>query len=132
LKKLGVRNLTRSTVRNILKAEGLDPGPQRGQCSWGEFVQRHAATLWATDFFSKKVWTVKGLVDVFVLFFLHTSSRRVYLSGITAYPDGVWMKQQARIVARHFQEQTLKPTLLLRDNDLPERDPPRNNSLFGQ
>src|SRR5262249_19007863 len=117
LKKLGVRNLTRSTVRNILKAEGLDPGPRRGQGGWDEFVKRHAATLWATDFFSKKVWTVKGLVDVFVLFFLHVGSRRVYLSGITAHPDRVWMKQQARNVAMHFQEQTLQPTLLLRDND---------------
>jgi putative transposase len=117
LKKLGVHSVTKNTVRNILKAEGLDPGPQRGSGSWDEFIRRHAATLWATDFFSKKVWTMKGLVDVYVLFFLHVGSRRVYVSGITAHPDGVWMKQQARNVAMHFAEQAEKPTLLLRDND---------------
>ena len=27
-------------------------------------------TLWATDFFSKKVWTMGGLVEFFVLFFI--------------------------------------------------------------
>jgi putative transposase len=104
-------------VRNILKAEGLDPGPKRGEGSWDEFIKRHAATLWATDFFSKKVWTARGPVDVFVLFFIHVGSRRVYLSGVTAHPNGQWMKQQARNVAMYFQEQPVKPTLLLRDND---------------
>jgi putative transposase len=52
-----------------------------------------------------------------VLFFIHVGSRRVYLSGVTAHPDGVWMKQQARNAAMHFQEQPIKPTLLFRDND---------------
>jgi hypothetical protein len=52
--------------------------------SWGEFVQQHVATVWATDFSSKKVWTTKGLVDVFVLFLIHVDSRRVYLSGAPA------------------------------------------------
>lgn len=95
----------------------MDPGPNRGPGSWDEFVRRHAATLWATDFFSKKVWTATGLVDVFVLFFIHVGSRRVYLGGISAHPDGAWMKQQARNVAMHFAEQAIKPTLLLRDSD---------------
>jgi putative transposase len=69
-----VRSVTKNTVRNILKAEGLAPGPKRGEGSWDEFIKRHAATLWATDFFSKKVWTARGLVDVFVLFFIHVGS----------------------------------------------------------
>jgi putative transposase len=117
LKELGVRNVTRNTVRDILKAEGLDPGPQRGQGSWEEFVRRHAATPWATDSFSKKVWTTRGLVDVFVPFFIHVGSRRVYLGGLTAHPDGARRKQQARNAALHFADQAVKPSLLLRDND---------------
>jgi putative transposase len=117
LKKLGVRNITRSTVQNILKAEGLDPGPKRGNGSWDEFLKRHVQTLWACDFFSKKVWTAKGLVEVFVLFFIHVGSRRVYLGGLTTNPDGPWMKQQVQKVVMHFGDQPIKPTYLLRDHD---------------
>jgi putative transposase len=86
LKKLGIA-IGRSKVRNILLTAGLDPGPKRGEGTWNEFLKRHAKTLWATDFFSKKVWTMRGLVDVLVLFFIHVGSRRVYLAGVTAHPD---------------------------------------------
>jgi putative transposase len=44
-KKLGVRAVSRSTVVNILKEAGLDPGPKRGKGTWDEFVKRHASTL---------------------------------------------------------------------------------------
>jgi len=117
LKKLGVRAICRSTVINILKEHGLDPGPQRGLGTWDEFLKRHAATLWATDFFSKQVWTKAGLVDCFVLCFIHLGSRRVYVSGLTAQPDRAWMIQQARNLAMNFAEQPVKPTMLLRDYD---------------
>jgi putative transposase len=79
LKKLGLHKVSRSTVKRILRAHGLDPGPRRGPGTWAEFVRRHAETLWATDFFTAKVWTMKGAVDVLVLFFLHVGSRRVHL-----------------------------------------------------
>jgi len=46
LKKLGLRSIKKSTVRNILKAEGLDPCPKRAGTTWDEFIQRHAASLW--------------------------------------------------------------------------------------
>jgi putative transposase len=117
LKKLGVGTVSRSTVVNILKANGIDPGPRRGQGSWDEFIRRHAQTLWACDFFSKKVWTRSGLVEVFVLFFIHVGSRRVHVAGMTAHPDGAWVAQQARNVAMHFAEQPERPTILLRDRD---------------
>jgi hypothetical protein len=32
----------------------------------------HATTLWACDFFAKKVWTLGGLVEYFVLFFIQS------------------------------------------------------------
>src|SRR5262249_31362833 len=83
LKKLGVRKICRSTVINILRAAGLDPGPKRGEDSWGAFIKRHAATMWACDFFTRPVWTLRGVVDVFVLFFIHVGTRRVYVSGMT-------------------------------------------------
>jgi hypothetical protein len=96
LKRLEAGKVCRSTVVNVLRENGLDPGPKRGEDSWDEFVRRHAKTLWACDFFSKKVWTRAGLVDVFVLFFLYVGSRRVHLAGMTARPGRAWVVQQAR------------------------------------
>jgi len=60
LKKLGVRKISRSTVVNILREAGLDPGPKRGEDTWDDFIKRHAATLWSCDFFTKRVWTMRG------------------------------------------------------------------------
>jgi putative transposase len=58
-----------------------------------------------------------GLVDIFVLFVINVSTRRVFVSGISANPDRVWMAQQARNMVLHFAEQTVAPKILLRDND---------------
>ncbi len=69
LKKLGLR-ISKGTVRNILQENGFDLGPNRGEGSWDEFLRMHAKTLWACDFFSKKAWTLGGLVEYFVLFFI--------------------------------------------------------------
>ena len=109
LKKPGVGKLCRSTVVNILRQAGLDPGPKHGEGTWDEFVKRHARTLWATDFFSKKVWTMAGLVDVFVLFFLHPGSREVFVAGVTAHPDRQWVVRQARNFVMHSGEQADEP-----------------------
>jgi putative transposase len=116
LKKLGVK-VSRSTVVNILRAAGLDPGPKRGEGTWNDFIQRHAQTLWACDFFSKKVWTTRGLVDYFVLFFIHIGSRRVHIAGITANPDHTWVAARAAEVGQFFETQPMRPEFLIRDLD---------------
>jgi putative transposase len=67
--------ICRSTVVKILKDNGFDPGPKRGDDSWDQFLKCYAETLWACDFFSSKFWTMSGLVGVFVLFFIHLGSR---------------------------------------------------------
>ena len=117
LKKLGVRKVCRSTVVNILREAGLDPGPKRGEDTWDGFIKRHAATLWACDFFSKHVWTLRGLVEMHVLFFINLETRRVYVAGMTAHPDRAWVALQARNTAMFFGDQEVKPAVLLRDND---------------
>jgi putative transposase len=53
LRKLGYTGISRQTVVNILKREGLDPWPQRGPGTWDELLKMHAETLWQCDFFSK-------------------------------------------------------------------------------
>lgn len=117
LKKLGVAKVSRSTVVNILKEHGLEPGPRRGPGTWSEFLRRHAATLWACDFFTARVWTLSGMVDVFVLFFVHVGSRRVHVAGLTAHPDHAWVAEQARSVVLTFAELPEKPKYVLRDHD---------------
>jgi len=52
--------------------------------------------LVATDFFTAEVWTPKGLVTYYVLFFIKLATREVHLAGITPSLDETWMKQVAR------------------------------------
>ena len=114
---MGVRKICRSTVKNILKEAGLDPGPNRGEDSWDDFLKRHAATLWACDFFTKPVWTLCGWVEVYVLFFIYIGTRRVHIAGMTPNPDRAWIAQQARNTAMYFGQLPERPTMLLRDRD---------------
>jgi len=117
LKKLGIRAIAKSTVKNTLKEHGLDPGPKGGEGTWTDFLKRHAATLYACDFFSKKVATLRGVLEVFVLFFIHVSSRRVHIAGMTTKPTQAWTAARAReslcFLAGHAGERPL----LLRDHD---------------
>lgn len=117
LKKLGITPLCKTTIKNILKEAGLDPGPKRGEGTWTDFLQRHAQTLWSSDFFSVKTLTTKGLVELYALFFMHIDSRKVFLAGIMAQPDKAWVTQMARNVVLHFAEQPHAPTHLLIDHD---------------
>lgn len=64
--------------------------------TWDQFVRAHAQTMWACDFISRKVWTARGLVEHFMLFFIHVGSRRVIVSPATRKPDAPWMPEQAR------------------------------------
>lgn len=98
LKTLGIRSVSRNTVKNILKAKGLNPGPQRGPGTWDEFLKMHADTLWQYDFFSKRVITPKGLKYLSVMAFLHVGTRRVFLTPATYHPTEAWMLQQAAFV----------------------------------
>ena len=117
LKKLGIQSVSKSTVRNILIENGFDPGPHRGEGTWDEFIRIHAKTLWATDFITKKVWTKCGLVDFFILFFIHIDSRKVHIVGITPNPDEPWMAQQARNMCMFFDDWSDQPEYIVCDRD---------------
>jgi len=66
LKKLGLATISKGTVRNILLENGFELGPKRGPGTWDEFIKIHAKTLWACDFFSKKVVTIGGMAKYIV------------------------------------------------------------------
>jgi putative transposase len=117
LRKFGVRSVSKTTVAAILREAGLDPGPKRGAGTWSDFVARHASTLWACDFLSVRSATLKGFVDLYVLFFIHVGSRRVFVSGVTANPDSAWVSQQARNATMQMTEWGLPARFLLMDHD---------------
>jgi putative transposase len=117
LKKLGIKPPSRNTVKNILKANGLDPGPKRSEGTWDEFLKMHAASLWQCDFFSKKVLTPKGLRDAFVLVFLHVGTRRAVLSPATFHPNQEWMEVQSSAFLKHVQETKIEASSVMHDRD---------------
>ncbi len=117
LKKLGIKPPSRTTVKNILKENGLDPGPKRGEGSWSKFLEMHADTLWQCDFFSKRIATRFGLNQVFVLAFIHIGTRRVFVTQATCKPDSAWMKEQAEAFLDHAKTEGLQAEIVMRDRD---------------
>src|SRR5215471_14933222 len=89
--------LSDQTVGNILKRHGIPPAPERQTTTtWKEFIRTPMEGLVATDFFTAEVWTRGGLVTYYVLFFIHLSSRKVHVAGVTPHPHQAWMMQVAR------------------------------------
>jgi transposase InsO family protein len=111
--KLGVR-VSATSVRMILRRDGLGPAPRRCGPSWVEFLRSQAAGTVATDFFT--VETV-DLTRLYVLFFIEVERRRVHLAGITAHPTGAWVTQQARNLRMGLGERTEQFRFLIRDRD---------------
>ncbi|WP_168566047.1 integrase core domain-containing protein [Crateriforma spongiae] len=116
MRRLGHR-ISRQTVKNILVEAGLGPDPSDHPDTWSDFLKRHAATMWQCDFASKRKWTVKGMVDLYFLVFIHVETRRIWVSPCTANPTGEWTTQQARNFQMHLQDEELPCELLQRDQD---------------
>jgi putative transposase len=106
--------LAPSTVWQILKDAGIDPAPRRSGQAWRAFLETQAKTILAADFFH--VDTV-FLMRLYVLFFIEHGTRRVRLAGITAYPTGEWVAQQARNLLMNLDDQAEGLKFLIRDRD---------------
>jgi putative transposase len=111
LRKLGIR-VGATTIRSVLRRSGFGPAPRRGGPSWGEFLRAQAQGMMACDFFTVETAWLRTL---YVLFFIEHGSRRVRLVGVTANPDGVWMRQHARNLA--IEERLRGVRFLLHDRD---------------
>jgi putative transposase len=116
LRRLGVV-LSRQTVKNILVAVGLAPPPNNNPDNWDSFLKRHAETLWQIDVCSKPMWTIRGIVDVYLLVCLHLGTRRMWISPCTVKPDAAWVAQQARNFLMHAEDVGLSPKLVIHDRD---------------
>lgn len=117
LRKLGYQKISRQTVVNILKREGLDPGPKRGPGTWDELLKRHAETLWQCDFFSKRILSRLGLPQVFAMVFLNVATRRVWISPCTKKPTAAWVERQAEAFLQHAKQERLPVEQVSRDRD---------------
>ena len=117
LNKLGIKRLSKTNVKNILKENGIDPVAKRTRDSWDSFIKRHFQTLWACDFFTKQVLTALGPRMFFVLFFINIKTRRVYIAGATQFPNQEWVNKQTKNVLHLLASNENGKSLLIRDRD---------------
>jgi len=117
LKKLGINRLSKSSIKNILKKNNLDPNPERSKDNWNSFIKRHFKTLWACDFFTKQVLTTLGPRVFFVLFFINVKTRKVHIAGITRYPNREWVSKHTKSLLSLLDYDKKGKKLLIRDRD---------------
>ena len=110
--------LSDQTVGNILRHHDIPPAPKRKQTtSWKDFIRAHLDVLAGTDFFTVEVFTLKGLITYYVLFFIHLETRKVCWAGMTPHPAEEWMKQIGRNVTMEQWGFLANCRYLLHDRD---------------
>jgi hypothetical protein len=93
-------HITDTTVGNVLKANGIEPAPDRQrQTTWATFLKAHWDVLAAIDFTTIEVWTKSGLVTYYLLFVIELKTRRVCFAGCTPSPNERWMKLIQKMVS---------------------------------
>ncbi|MEQ8854870.1 integrase core domain-containing protein [Gimesia sp.] len=117
LRKLGISRICRQTVKNIIKEAGIEPSPKRSTGTWDQFLKSHAETLRAWDFFTKRAVTPRGIVDLYVLVFMHLETREVFVTPSTRSPDSAWVTNQVKAFVNHVTDRDEKPTCLIHDRD---------------
>ena len=106
--------LAPSSIWAILQRHGIDPSPMRSGPTWAGFLRSQAASMLACDFFSVDTVLLKRL---YVLFFIEIETRRVFVTGVTARPTGVWVVQQARNLTMKLEDRVDPIKFLIRDRD---------------
>ncbi len=81
---LGV-NIAASTVWEILKASGINPGRRRTGPTWSQFLRSQAEAILACDFFT--VDLLDG-TQAYVLAVIDHATRRIRILGVTLPPTG--------------------------------------------
>jgi transposase InsO family protein len=109
-------DISRTTVRNILLANGYDPEPNK-KSTWKQFIKTHWNVLTASDFFSVELFTPKGLIRCMVLFAIDLATRKVEILGIKSNPDGIWMEQVARNMVDYEEGFLKEKKYLIHDRD---------------
>ena len=101
-----------SAIRTTLHGHGLDPVPRRTTTTWRAFLRQQAAGIVACGFFTVDTISLRRL---YVLYFIELDTRRVHLAGVTAHPNGAWIRTGRAecldwllIVGRGHLEQVLR------------------------
>ncbi len=108
---LGVK-VAASTVWEILKASGIDPGRRQTGLTWSQFLRSQAEAILACDFFT--VDLLDG-TQAYVLAVIEHASRRIRILGSTLHPTGEWTAQQARNLVMDLDEQAHRARFMIRD-----------------
>lgn len=110
--------VSRSSVRRILKEQGIEPAPERlAHMPWSKFLKAHWDASAAADFFTVEVWSRVGLIRYAVFFVIDLPTRRVEIAGIAPVPDGLWMEQVARNLIDGFCGFLRGKRFLIHDRD---------------
>jgi putative transposase len=113
LRKLGI-GVSATSVRTILGNAGVPPAPQRDRQSWRRFLQAHAASILACEFFTvDTIW----LRRLYVLVFLSVGSRQIEYLACTSRPNTAWMLQQARNLVMDLDDRERRARFLIHDRD---------------
>ena len=113
LLKLG-HTAAATTIRSVLLGAGIPPSGRRVGLTWKQFVEAHAQTLVAADFFSVDTIFFKRL---YVLIYMHLATRRILVASCTANPNEAWMAQQSRNVLSMLDEEGIRLNALIHDRD---------------
>jgi putative transposase len=120
LKKLGIRIGT-TTVRQILRGSGIHPAPDKAfkkpAVPWTTFVHAHMESMVGADFFTKRIYALRGVLTAYVLVFIHLGSREVYCSSATLNPTDDWVMQQTRNANMWLDDMGVKPRFVIHDRD---------------
>ena len=106
--------LAPSSVWAILRRHGFDPSPGRRGPTWREFLKVRASSMMACDFFTVDTVLLRRL---YVLLFIELDTRKVFVTGVTAYPAGAWVVQQARNLSLELTDRSGPVKFLIRDRD---------------
>ncbi len=111
LRKLGHR-VAATTIRRVLKRNGLGPARRRRGPSWSQFLRSHAKGVIACDLMTVDTVLLRRL---HVIVFLELNSRRVFWWASTYHPTAEWATQQLRNLTWELQDGDTDFRFLLHD-----------------
>jgi transposase InsO family protein len=110
---LGIK-VAPSTDWEILKAEGIDPAPQRSITTWADFLRSQAETLLACDFI--ETVTLTGQRQ-YILAIIEHANRRIRILGTTTHPTAGWVAQAIKNLVMDLEDAGCRARYLIRDRD---------------
>lgn len=101
-----------STIQRIRKHHGIPPSRER-KSSWHRV--KDSKHTWGMDFFTIGTFSNEGLKTLFVLIFVHWSSRKLIIGGATEYPNSNWVCRVIRDL--DFEDVFQYGKRMVHDND---------------